>query len=217
MTHLFIVAHPDDEILGSCGTIRKLVLQGERVAVATFSSSSKTREEGLSDKQKATHEKIGVKASYFYDYEMMRFDKYERYQMTKEVENVIIKEQPDVIYTHDINDIHNDHRFLHQIVMEAAKLPLRGIGYKKPIRAIYTMEIPSSTDWGMGFMPNSFVEISEESLQAKEHLIRAYYEGVARDIPHPRNLESFKSLARYRGGQCGCQYAEAYKKLFEVT
>ena len=139
--NLFIVAHPDDEILGCCGTIRRLKEKGEYIAVVIFSKKSETRENPLEDKTLTIHKTLGVEKTYILDYEMMKFDKYDRYKMTNDVERFIIHEQPDVIYTHDKNDIHNDHRYLHDIVMEAAKLPFRGIKGVSihPITAIYTM------------------------------------------------------------------------------
>ena len=209
------MAHPDDEILGSCGTIMKLKEKGERVVVATMSHRSKTREEGLEEKSRAINSSIGVDATYYFDYEMMRFDKYERYEMTKDVESVILAECPDTVYTHDPGDIHNDHRHLAGVVIEACKLPYRGTGYSKPIRSIYTMEIPSSTDWGNGFVPNAFTEISRAAIYKKATLL-ASYDDVLREVPHPRNTETFMALARYRGSQCGVPYAEAYRKLLEV-
>lgn len=216
MTHLFIVAHPDDEILGCCGTIMRLKAKGERVVVAVFSKRSATREKGLEVKLRDSHKELGVDSTYCFDYEMMKFDKYDRHEMTQCVESLIAKEIPDAIYTHDYNDLHNDHRVLSQIVMEASKLPLRRINRCSCVPAIYLIEIPSSTDWGLGFAPNSFVSIDESALYAKDRLLREY-DNVLREIPHPRNLESFKALARYRGGQCGCKYAEAYRKVFEVS
>lgn len=216
MNHLFIVAHPDDEILGSAGTIINLKKNSEYVAVAVFSTKSATRENGLLEKCKKIHKKIGVDKSYFLNYEMMKFGTYDRHEMTVAIENLIVKEKPDIIYTHDYNDIHNDHRTLHKIVMEASKLPMRGISDVHPIRAIYTMEIPSSSDWGSGFIPNSYVEITEEHLRKKEEAL-IQYNNVLRELPHPVNYDSFKALARYRGGQCGCLYAESYKKVFEIN
>lgn len=216
MTHLFIVAHPDDEVLGCCGTILKHSLRGDRVVVTTYSMNSKTREKGLAEKQETTHKLLGVSKSYFFDYEMMKFDKYDRHEMTRKAEEIIEKESPDIIYTHDCNDIHNDHRFLSQIVMEASKLPMRQKNGVKKIRSIYFMEIPSSTDWGYGFIPNSFTEVTKESIKMKEQLLLTYND-VIREVPHPRNLISFEALARYRGGQCGCEYAEAFKKVFELV
>lgn len=216
MTHLFIVAHPDDEILGGCGTILKLLSRAEQVVIATLSQRTKTRESGLAEKQGNMHRAIGVSASYFFNYEMMKFDKYDRYMMTRDIEKVIAEVQPDVIYTHDESDIHNDHRTLSQIVIEASKLPLRQTETVKPISAIYTMEVPSSTDWGRGFIPNAYVEVTKEALKLKESLLTVY-DDVIRQVPHPRNLVSFEALARYRGGQCGCEYAEAFRKVFELN
>lgn len=215
MNHLFIVAHPDDEILGCLGTIMRLKEKKHRVAVAILSHASATRNDDMISKTGAIHREIGVDQTYFFDYEMMKFDTYDRYQMTKDIENVIEMEMPDVIYTHNETDIHNDHRTLFQIVLEASKLPLRGLGYNKPIKAIYTMEILSSTDWGKGFVPNAFVEVTAESIERKEKLL-SLYDNVIRGVPFPRNAETFFALARFRGGQCGCLYAEAFRKIFEV-
>lgn len=215
MNHLFIIAHPDDELLGCCGTIVKLKERGDRVAVLTFSHLSPTREDDLIDKSLATHEALGVDRSLYLGYEMMRFATYDRYKMTKDIEEAIESERPDVVYIHDSNDIHNDHRTLSAISLEACKLPLRG-SYDGTIKAIYSIEVPSSSDWGAGFLPNAYVEVSAEAIEMKARLL-SVYEGVCRDVPHPRNIQSFISLARYRGGQCGCKYAEAYKKLFEVS
>lgn len=216
MTHLFIIAHPDDEILGSCGTILQLKKRGEAVVVATMSHKSRTRENGLKDVQKATHDVLGVDASYWFEYDMMRFGEYDRYEMTRNIESVIQKTGAEVIYTHDQNDIHNDHRVLNGVVLEAVKLPMRG-GYSGPkIRSVYTMEVPTSTDWGAGFIPNSFVEIDQSAIKIKTELLDKY-DDVIRPVPHPRNYESLLSLARYRGCQCGCLYAEAYRKVFELA
>lgn len=215
--NLFIVAHPDDEILGCFGTIRKIKKCGDYVAVAVFSHKSATRDDELYEKTLKIHKLIGVDKTYIFDYVMMKFDKYDRHKITQDVEKILTQEQPDSIYTHDQNDIHNDHRYLSQIVMEASKLPLRGIKSTiiHPITSIYTMEIPSSTDWGSGFIPNSYTEIKREDIELKAKIL-SEYDDVIRDVPHPRNLESFISLARYRGCQCGLEYAEAYKKVFEL-
>ena len=216
MKYLIIVAHPDDEILGCFTTISWAIRAGNEVMVEIFSQRSKTREKGLKAKALKIHERIGITKTVFKDYETMKFDKYDRYEMTLAVEKAMKEFQPDYIITHDINDIHNDHRILAEIVLEASKLPLRGTGYSKPLKGIYTMEIPSSTDWGSGFVPNAFFEAREEDLKMKEELMKEYAD-VIRDLPHPRNAESFYALARYRGGQCGCKYAEAFRKIYEVN
>lgn len=217
MTDLFIVAHPDDEILGACGTIARLKARGDRIAVLTMSCKSATREDDLAEKQLKTHEILGIDASYQGDCETMKFATYDRFEMTRVIEDVLKQEDPDNVFTHDLHDIHNDHRVLAEIVLEASKLPMRGHNLCKAIQGLYTMEIPSSSDWGMGFMPNTFFGITEDDIRMKNELLREYYGGVIRDFPHPRNFSSFWALARYRGGQCGCKFAEAFHKVMEVN
>jgi len=215
MNNLFIVAHPDDEILGACGTIMKLKAAGDRIAIAVFSKKSKTRFDCFDDKILNIHKELGIDKTYLFDYEMMKFGQYDRYKMTWAIEQVLQEEDPDRVFIHDSNDVHNDHRVLSTISIEATKLPQRHANYAHPIKSIYTMEIPSSTDWGTGFLPNAFFEISEKALKTKEEILKQY-DDVIRKAPHPRNFESFKSLARYRGGQAGVLYAEAFRKIFEL-
>lgn len=216
MNALFIVAHPDDEVLGACGTISRLKARGDRVAVFTLSSRSATRETGLAEKQRETHKALNVDETYQANYETMKFGSYDRFEMTKAIEEVLRKEQPDLVFTHDGNDIHNDHRVLASIVLEAIKLPLRHSDGCKAIEGVYAMEIPSSSDWGSGFLPNAYFRIEEPDLWTKAAVLDGY-DDVLRDMPHPRNFESFRALARVRGGQCGCMYAEAFKKITEVN
>ena len=216
MTALFIVAHADDEILGACGTIARLKARGDRVAVLTMSCSSATREAGLDEKQRKTHKALQVDATYQGNSETMTLGTCDRYELTRQIEKIIKAEQPNLIFTHDLNDIHNDHRVLASIVLEAIKLPLRHSDRHLAIDGVYAMEIPSSSDWGSGFLPNAFFRIEETDLWQKAALLEGY-DDVIRELPHPRNFESFRALARYRGGQCGCLYAEAFRKLMEVN
>ena len=216
MNALFIVAHPDDEILGAGGTITRLKARGDRVAVLTLSTSSKTREDGLAALQEKINAEIGIDVTYQQDYATMRFGEYDRFEMTQVIEDVLLKEQPDVVFTHDEHDIHNDHRVTTLIVLEAIKLPLRHRGLCKAIAGVYTMEIPSSSDWGSGFVPNTFFRIEETDIGVKAKALEQY-DDVLRPLPHPRNYESLWALARYRGGQCGCDYAEAFRKVMEVN
>ena len=73
MNHLFIVAHPDDEILASYGTIKKLIKDGETVSIQVFSTQSKTREDNLKEVVENIHKKIGIKKTYCEPFETMKF------------------------------------------------------------------------------------------------------------------------------------------------
>ena len=43
MKYLFVVAHPDDEVLGAGAVIHKLISEGNEVAVATMASQAAAR------------------------------------------------------------------------------------------------------------------------------------------------------------------------------
>jgi LmbE family N-acetylglucosaminyl deacetylase len=81
------------------------------------------------------------------------------------------------------------------------------------------MEVPSATDWALDqsvlpFRPDTFFDVSE-TLELKLQAL-ACYEGVMRDAPHPRSREVLEALARVRGAQVGCDYAEAVQTAFRV-
>ena len=71
MNVLFVVAHPDDEVLGAGATIHKLVNEGHKVAVATLANHAAARV-NLSDTLSADQEKafsiMGVYKAYDADF-----------------------------------------------------------------------------------------------------------------------------------------------------
>jgi len=212
MRVLLICAHPDDEALGAGATIRKLKDKGAHIAVLTLSMSSATRTDDLLARQKISHKILGIDTAYRGNIETMKFGQIDRYEVTQLIESAMLKEQPDILITHSPLDIHNDHRITSALVMEAAKLPIRQTQGMKKLKAIMFMEILSSTDWGFlgGFTPNCYCEVSGNDLESKYNSI-AVYDNVIRELPHPRNMATIKSLARIRGAQSGYLFAEAFQ------
>lgn len=85
----------------------------------------------------------------------------------------------------------------------------------KPIKEFWYMEVPSCTVWALNsamnrFQPNTWVEVRKEGVDAKVKAL-SMYRGVMRPYPHPRSAEAIGGLAAYRGGQAGCNYAEAFE------
>ena len=60
------------------------------------------------------------------------------------------------------------------------------------------------------FNPNCYVEVGKEGVDAKIKAL-SMYRGVMRPYPHPRSAEYITGLAAMRGGQWGCNYAEAFE------
>lgn len=215
---LVIAAHPDDELLGVGGTIIKHVKNGDEVYAVILGEGQTSRwsnredapEDILKELNKdslAAAKILGIKESYFASLPDNRFDNWDLLDVVKEVEAIIEKVDPDIIYTHYQNDLNIDHRRTHAGVLTATR-PMEDC----KVREIYTYETLSASEWNFTapvFHPNYFVDISDEIEQKLEAM--AAYTSELREWPHPRSLEGIRTLAKYRGMQVGMQQAEAFE------
>ena len=111
-------------------------------------------------------------------------------------------------------DTNNDHLQTSLACQEAIRLFQRRPEVK-PIREFWYMEVPSCTEWALNtafnrFQPNTFVEVGKAGVDVKIKAL-SMYRGVMRPYPHPRSAEYITGLAAIRGGQAGCDYAEAFE------
>lgn len=223
MTNLFVVAHPDDEILGAGAFIYQSSLAGDESYSLVLNSCDTTRYTedltGIRQDLMTANEYIGIKKTYYKDYKDSCFNSADHRQMVIDIETVIREVQPDRVFTQFPADINSDHYWTAQSCFEAFRLWQRGREQIKPISSLYLMEVQSSTDWAInpvdrGFRPNTFVEISPEALKRKEAALDLY-ENVIRPIPHPRSYQALDSLPILRGAQGGFPYAEAFECVFD--
>lgn len=223
MRYLVVAAHPDDEALGAGAFIHRVSKNGNEVYVCLLSHWSPTRDDNLEEGIKKSHDILGVKKTYVGDFGCMRFKDADHHEIVRFIEACIKDCLPEVIITHHPGDIHIDHDVTNECCLEAARLPQRQLWGKMEdelvfrIKKIMLMEVPSSTDWGFNtktaFIPNEFVEVSEEDVDAKIRAIGVYKE-VVRKPPHPRSEKSIQALATVRGSQCGILCAEAFQQIF---
>ena len=223
MNILFVVAHPDDEVLGAGATIRKLANEGHRVAVCTMVKDAAARanlSETLKSDQERSFEIMGVQKAYDGSFPNIRMNTVPHLELVKFIEAAIEDWNAESIYTHHPSDTNNDHVMTSYAAQAASRLFQRRPGIPRLKQFIY-MEVPSSTEWSFDsssnrFEPNMFVEIGKEGLDVKLRALEAYT-GVMRPYPHPRSEEAIKGLAAYRGVQAGCFYAEAFEAVFFRT
>ena len=212
---LIVVAHPDDEVLGCFGTMVKLIHQGWAVYTLILSEGKTSRGhvelqeiEILRDEMNAANALIGVSHVSQANFPDNAFDSTPLLEIVKRIEKEILEVKPSMIFTHHFGDMNVDHQLTHKAVLTATR-PMRG----ESVKAIYSMEIPSSTEWNSFnpttlFVPNVFSDISE-TLDLKIKAMKCY-QSELREYPHPRSLQHIKELAKVNGTKVGLKYSENF-------
>jgi len=217
---LVVVAHPDDEVLGAGGTLARHAAAGDQVYIAFLADGVGARG---NDKAAAEHRAtaarraatiLGAGKPHFLGFGDNRLDSVDLLDIIQAVERVVADSKPAIVYTHHAGDLNIDHGICHRAVLTACR-PMPG----SPVRAIYAMEVPSSTEWaapsaGDAFLPSRFVDISAVQ-DIKRRALEAYAEEM-RPFPHPRSFEAVEALAKWRGASAGLSAAEAFMVLRDI-
>ncbi|MEI7866388.1 MAG: PIG-L family deacetylase [Candidatus Methylumidiphilus sp.] len=219
MNILFIIAHPDDEVLGCGGTLRKLADEGHDIYTCVLCAPADARHErpDLKSFQEAVEEAekvIGIKDSIKYEFKNIQFNTVPHLEMVKAIEAAIVKFKPEWIFTHHPSDVNIDHRICYEASMAAVRLPQRFSKDMSPtlIKKIFLFEVLSSTDWsppiGLAFQPNCFFDVKKTFDNKMQAL--GYYGNALKPFPHSRSRENIKALANLRGAEVGIEMAEAF-------
>jgi N-acetylglucosamine malate deacetylase 1 len=213
MKVLVVAAHPDDEVLGCGGTIAKHVQAGDEVHVLIMSIGVDSRDMAVeeiraeSESRKASAQQaskiLGTDIMLIYEFPDNKMDTIPHLSIVKLIEIFIQQLSPELVYTHHAGDMNVDHRITHQAVMTACR-PLPGCS----VKTILCFEVPSSTEWGTGFEPNWFVDVTRVWKKKQDALVA--YESEMREFPHPRSYEGVRHLAQWRGATVGVHAAEAF-------
>ena len=214
MKIVFIFAHPDDEAYGPSGTICKLTNAGHSVSVVVMCKGNRPGAEEVCSSRMEAFKKscssLGATGTM-----LLNSDCKLKYGETlKQIEGVITELQPEAVYTHNISDIHKDHRLVAVCVMVATRPKP-----KSSIKELYMCEIPASTDWAFGqlgeeFHPNVYKDVSMEIDKKKQ--VMGYYATEIYEYPDARSIESMETLAMYRGKTVGMHRAEAFKQVYRL-
>lgn len=211
---LVIAAHPDDELLGSGGTLKKLINHGYKVITVIFAKGRKEEEDHIKQAVLKANKHLGIEEIIFLEYPNLLLETFPLHVINKEIESLVAKYEPSMIFTHHYGDINMDHQILFQAVLTAAR-PLPG---RNPMELL-CFETVSSSEWSQhtndkSFKPNYYVDITD-TIDVKLESLQ-FYDVEMRPFPHPRSYKGVQHLAQVRGMTVGVEHAEAFEIIRRV-
>ena len=216
MNVLAIGCHPDDIEIGCCGTLAKCVKRGDKVTVCHIANGNMGHEIIAPDELRIMRANEAKKAGKLAGIEVVTLDIGDLLPngcditQRDKVMELIREVQPDFIITHSPTDYMPDHLAVSKLVFDAsfaASVPQYGKGPKAAIVPIFYMDNLA----GLNFNPTEYVDISEE-IDLKLRMLECHESQLKwmRDHDHIDFAEFVKTCSRFRGLQCGVNYAEGF-------
>ena len=207
MSILFIGAHPDDIELGCGGTIcyyieRKYEVYCYHLTNGVYTdindSIIRNKDEILETTLKSLNT-LGVKKENIFFTDVNATELKVNKKMISELQKLILMKKVNTVYTHpDPDTYHQDHRAAHNITMAGAR---------RYVNNIFTFELMFNFAGGL-MIPNYYIDISKY-IDKKMKSLR-YHTTEFEKYGGEKWIESFVSLAKYRGMQVNTKYAEAF-------
>jgi LmbE family N-acetylglucosaminyl deacetylase len=187
---LAVGAHPDDVEIGIGGLLLRHAARGHAVTVLTLTGGEFGGEIAarLAESQRAAQ----LLSARLVHADLQDASVSEGSTTIATIKRVIDEIHPTTLYTHTINDVHQDHRNVHRASLVAAR------GVPK----VFCYEAPSTS---VEFHPTRFVAI-DEYLERKIEVIQAYTSQVK--VRSYLDEELLRATARYWGRFSQARYVE---------
>ena len=207
---LAIGAHPDDVEFGCYGTLQRHIDDGDDVTLLVMSHSdvmdahtgAVTRNSNISKREATNAAKVlgaDLILAPFKDTQIQFNSDSVRF-----IENIIKEKSIDWVYTHWAGDTHQDHINTLSATMAAARLVNNVVCYEQVPLPRITTTYPVAT---------YYVDISN-TIETKLKGCREHKSQIDKFTEHGSDIiDNVITLAKYRGTQCSCKYAEAFNVL----
>jgi len=216
MNVLAVGCHPDDIEISCCGTLAKCVKRGDKVTVCHVANGNMGHEIISPEELRIIRANEAKKAGSLAGINVVTLDIGDLLPNGCDIEQrdklvALIKEvQPDFIITHSPTDYMPDHRAVSKLVFDAsfaASCPHYGAPGKAAVVPIFYMDNLA----GMNFNPTEYVDVSDE-IDLKLEMLECHESQLKwmRDHDNIDFAEFVRTCSRFRGLQCGVQYAEAF-------
>jgi N-acetylglucosamine malate deacetylase 1 len=218
MRVLAVGAHPDDLEILCGGTLARFVREGHDVVMCHASKGDKgsfvhsseeiVRIRGAEARRAAELAGAEYATLGLSDGEVLAADPDQR----RIVVDLVREARPDVIITHPPGDYMGDHNEISKLVFECsfhATLPL--LETSRPPHTSVTPLYYMDTVMGVGFSPTEYVDVGDV-MDVKAAMLEAHESQLTwlRDHDGVDIVEQMKTTSRFRGQQCGVQYAEGF-------
>jgi LmbE family N-acetylglucosaminyl deacetylase len=194
---LCLGAHSDDIEIGAGATILQWIASGVELTVdwCVLSAAGARRQEA--ERSAADFLKGAASANVHIGEAKDGYFPYYGAEIKDRIESLKSLATPDVIFTHRIDDAHQDHREVSKLTCNAFRDHL-----------ILEYEIPK-WDGDLG-QPNAYMPVTETALNRKIELLNQHF-GTQRSKDW-FDADTFRGLARLRGVECRApeRFAEAF-------
>lgn len=220
---LIVAPHPDDEVIGCGGLINRVKREHGEVFVQfmTVGDTVDFSAAGRSTVGERTHE-IKQVAEYlgFDDYHIaFSGDEYHlRLDLLPQVALVSLLERtsplsitalrPSVVLFPQLTSYNQDHRAAAQATMTALRPAAQALKHQPDVVLVYE-HVADQWNTVSASPPNTFVGLTEADVGTKMAAL-SLYASQCRESPNPRCDQALRSLAGFRGGQSGFDFAEAF-------
>ena len=218
---LAIAVHPDDESLGCGGTLLKHKAAGDAIywLIVTSMKEEYGFEKGVIEARRKEIEKVssmyGFDGVYDLDFPTMQLDAIPFSKLIGSISGVFGEVEPNIVYLPFKGDVHTDHQAAFKAAYSCTK------SFRHPsIKKIAMVETLSETEFAPStkedsFVPSMFVDITN-FIDRKIEIMHQYKTETGW-YPFPRSERNIRALATFRGATAGCEYAESFMILKEIT
>ena len=192
---LAVGAHPDDIEIAAGATLSKMRDAGYQITGLVMTCGEKGgRAEARPKEAKSGGEFVGLDNVQVLSFTDTRLSA-DMVKITEAIHSLIEKIQPDIIFTHSVHDLHQDHQTVYDATLRAAHL------FRT---TILCYESPSVTE---DFHPTYFIDV-EKYVNVKIHAIRKHWDQHKK--PYTKaNL--VRGKLAYRGAQANVDFAEGFE------
>jgi len=193
---LFLSAHPDDFETGAGGFFVKVKSSGKDYFNMVFSECSEQKgNEGIVEEFHESMKALGIEKGKF---ELMDFPNTKLPESAAKIREAMerIREEfkPDTIFTHDIDNLHQDHKCVAEQALRVFKT-----------QSVLMFQDIKSTPH---FSPNIFSQLTKDQLEKKIKALECYQTQFRR---YYHDMEFVRALARVHGKRINVEFAEAFR------